>query len=297
MSTRLPGDHASVRKLLQAGMGALSDSERKVARALLAQYPMAGLTTVSDLATLAGVSSPTVVRFVKSLGFEGFAVFQRALVHDLNAELGSPLRQYQTKAQQPDGNGLLSRNRQSFEAMLSATYDDLPQSEFDELVRLLANPSRRIHLTGGRFSRTVAEYTVLHLRLLRSDVHLVAPDVLSQGMTVADLGPVDVVVVFDYRRYTEQSLDFAVAAAQHGATVCLMTDNWLSPAARVAKVVLPVRVESASPFDSLVAATAISETVIAAVAEVMGETGLTRLRMVESFQEHPDEAAESAASV
>jgi DNA-binding MurR/RpiR family transcriptional regulator len=97
---------------------------------------------------------------------------------------------------------------------------------------------------------------------------------MSQGMTVADVGPTDVVVVFDYRRYTEQSHDFAVAAAKRGATVCLMTDNWLSPVARVAKVVLPVRVESASPFDSLVAATAISETVIAAVAEVMGEAGL-----------------------
>ncbi|MET0457080.1 MAG: MurR/RpiR family transcriptional regulator [Mycobacterium sp.] len=288
MTSDLPGDHASVRKLVQAGMGALSDGERKVARALLAQYPMAGLTTVSDLASLAGVSSPTVVRFVNRLGFDGFSVLQRALVHELNAELGSPLRQYPVKARRPDGDSLLGRARTSFEAMLSATYDDLPASEFDELVRLLVDESRAIHVAGGRFSRTLAEYFVLHLRLLRADVHLVAPDAMSQGMTVADVRPTAVVVVFDYRRYTDQSHDFALEAARRGATVCLMTDNWLSPVAHVAKVVLPARVESASPFDSLVAATAIGETVIAAVADELGDTGMTRLALVDSLRDTLD---------
>jgi DNA-binding MurR/RpiR family transcriptional regulator len=289
VATDLPGNHASVRRLILAGMGDFSDGERKVARTLLSQYPMAGLTTVSDLATLAGVSSPTVVRFVNRLGLSGFAALQRALVHELNAELGSPLRQYAVKARRPDGDSLLNRARESFDAMLAASYDDLPESEFDELVRLLVDDSRAIHVTGGRFSRTLAEYFVLHLRLLRAGVHLVAADALSQGMTVADLLPTGVVVVFDYRRYSDMSHDFALEAARRGATVCLMTDNWLSPVARVAKVVLPVRVESASPFDSLVAATALGETVIAAVADELSDTGMSRLALVDSLQQDLDQ--------
>ena len=76
-----PGLHSSTRKLVQAKMDEFSNGERKVARALLAQYPTAGLTTVADLAASAGVSSPTVVRFVTRLGFTGFATFQRSLVH------------------------------------------------------------------------------------------------------------------------------------------------------------------------------------------------------------------------
>src|SRR4051794_4668976 len=130
MTTEVPGDHASVRKLVQVAMGSFSDGERKVARTLLSQYPMAGLTTVSDLATLAGVSPPTVVRFVNRLGLSGFSALQRALVHELNAELGSPLRQYPVKSRRPDGHSLLDRAREFFDAMLSATYDELPESEF-----------------------------------------------------------------------------------------------------------------------------------------------------------------------
>ena len=54
----------------------LSPSERKVARALLADYPVAGLETVAALAGSAGVSPPTVVRFVARLGFSGHGPIQ-----------------------------------------------------------------------------------------------------------------------------------------------------------------------------------------------------------------------------
>ena len=64
-----------------------------------------------------------------------------------------------------------------------------------------------------------------------------------------------------------------------------MTDNWMSPVAQVAKVVLPARVDSASPFDSLVAAMAVTESLIAAVAEKLGNAGEERLRAME---ETPD---------
>ena len=60
----------SIVGLVRRSMGELSASERKVGRALLAAYPIAGLETVGQLATRAKVSGPTVMRFVSRLGFE-----------------------------------------------------------------------------------------------------------------------------------------------------------------------------------------------------------------------------------
>ena len=48
-------------------------TEKKAAHALLANYPMQGLGTVAQFAEAAGVSSPTILRFVGRLGFPGFA--------------------------------------------------------------------------------------------------------------------------------------------------------------------------------------------------------------------------------
>ena len=88
-------------------MDSLSNAERKVARALLARYPSAGLTTVAQLAGEAQVSAPTVLRFAGRLGYSGFADLQRALIAELNDD-GSPLRQYEQKRAAEGGDGAVS---------------------------------------------------------------------------------------------------------------------------------------------------------------------------------------------
>lgn len=45
----------SVAELTRSAMGRLSTGERKVARALLSAYPVAGLETVAELASRSGV--------------------------------------------------------------------------------------------------------------------------------------------------------------------------------------------------------------------------------------------------
>ncbi|WP_308439835.1 MurR/RpiR family transcriptional regulator [Streptomyces zaomyceticus] len=52
-----------------------SPVERRVARVLLAACPSVGLETVAAIADRAGVSAPTVLRFVACLGFAGFPDF------------------------------------------------------------------------------------------------------------------------------------------------------------------------------------------------------------------------------
>lgn len=282
--SEIPGGHASMRNLVQASLDSLSNAERKVARALLAGYPTAGLTTGMDLAQAAGVSNPTVVRFVNRLGFSGFPAFQRALVHDLNEDLGSPLRQYAEKGG-PSKEGVLTSTQQHFVEMLNTTYGELPESEFTKFVHLLCDPSKRVQVLGGRFSRVVSDYLAKHLSLVRTDVRALGMDEFELRGSVIDADHSTVLVVFDYRRYTERTFRLAERAAKRGAIVCLMTDNWMSPVAKVAKVVLPARVESASPFDSLVAAMAITESLIAAVAEQLGTAGEKRLRDMEETPE------------
>ena len=54
----------TVAERLQQRMADLTPAERKVARVLLAGYPVSGLEPVAKLAARAGVSPPTVVRLV-----------------------------------------------------------------------------------------------------------------------------------------------------------------------------------------------------------------------------------------
>ncbi|MEV5542970.1 MurR/RpiR family transcriptional regulator [Saccharopolyspora shandongensis] len=279
---------ATVAERVRAELAGLSRSELKVARALLAAYPAAGLETVAQFAKRAHVSAPTVLRFIGRLGFESYPAFQKALIHEVDQQLSSPLRQI------AEVEGVAERRRNApavarhYIDVLSWSFDTLPEAEFERAAELLGDPGRQIHLRGGRFSRVLAEYLASHLAMLRPAVRVIPPDELAQATTLLDFGQRDVLVLFDYRRYDPDLVGFAREAAARGAHVVLFTDPWMSPAAQAAEVVLPARVEAPSPFDSLVPAMAVVEAVVAAVAERRGGAVRSRLSEIEALSRRDD---------
>src|SRR2546427_728510 len=86
-------DHR-VGELVRQRLDSLSPAERRLARALLASYPIAGLESVARFAERAGVSPPTVTRFIAKLGFRGYPEFQENLRDEVQARLSSPLERY-----------------------------------------------------------------------------------------------------------------------------------------------------------------------------------------------------------
>src|SRR5262249_56354311 len=80
-----------------------------------------------------------------------------------------------------------------------------------------------------------------------------------------------------YRRYQRDVVESGRSLHQQGARLVLFTDPWLSPLAGVAEVVLPATVDTPSPFDSLVAAMALVETVVAGMVGAADERGRQRV--------------------
>lgn len=99
-----------------------------------------------------------------------------------------------------------------------------------------------------------------------------------------DVGKKTVLVIFDFRRYQESSIQFAEEAAERGATIVLVTDPYLSPISHVANCVLPVQVEAPSPFDSQIAAMAMVEILVAGLIEQLGDKARLRLEMIETYK-------------
>jgi DNA-binding MurR/RpiR family transcriptional regulator len=273
----------SVASLVRGALENFSPSERKVARTFLANYPVAGLETVAELAARSNVSPPTVVRFVSRLGFSGHSAFQKALMREVHENRGSPLQQYD-KARSVGSDEFLGHMSHGFTTQMAGSFDELPQTEFDTAIGLLCDDRKRIHLVGGRFSHVLAEYLALHLELLRKDVSQIPNDESSRLSIVASSSKSDVLVAFDYRRYDPDTVRFVQLMSARSSTVILMTDAWLSPAADVSTVVLPTRVEAPSPFDSLVSSMAVVESLVAAVTDRYGEQGRRRLETIEKLR-------------
>ncbi|WP_234481606.1 MurR/RpiR family transcriptional regulator [Streptomyces sp. MBT49] len=255
-------------------LGELSPAERKVARVLLSAYPASGFETIATIAERAAVSSPTVLRFVARLGFNGFPDFQAALRAELDERNASPLALYEAgEAASSDDSttGLLARSSGLFSTAVAQTLAELPAADVENAIALLADPKRRITLVGGRFSHLLAQYLGLHLMQLRDNVRFLPERDVERTAVLAEFTRRDVVVVFDYRRYEDETLAIAQLTQEHGGKVIVFTDTFLSPTSAHAQVVLPSRVSTPSPYDSLVPTMAVVETVVAGVISTLGE--------------------------
>jgi DNA-binding MurR/RpiR family transcriptional regulator len=275
---------APVGELVRSRSASLSPAERKLARVLLASYPIAGLESVARFAGRAGVSPPTVTRFIGKLGFRGYPQFQEVLRGEVQERLSSPLVRYRDERRRRRSDSVLADALEVARANLQETLELLSQRDFEEVVDLLSDPRRRVLVIGGRVSGQLARYLGGQLHLLRPGISLFDAERSTPAEALVDLRRGDLLLVFDYRRYQADTIEISRLAAAQGCAVVLFTDPWLSPASKWASQVLVTSVETVGPFDSLVAATAAVEALVAALVVRLGQRAHGRMQRLEALR-------------
>lgn len=257
---------ASVVELIHRHIDRLTPAERRSARLLLSHYPLNGLEPLAAFAQRAEVSHPTILRFIAKLGFSGYAGFQAKLREELEARLKSPLsKRHEERGERPKGDDFLHNFATVACDNIRQSFASLPRGEFDGAVDLLASKTGTIYLLGGRFTDPLAAYLYKHLRILRPRVQHIVGLPVSWPEYLLDMNRNAVLLVIDIRRYQEEVVRLACEAAQRKARVILVTDQWLSPIASIAKYVLAARIEVPSNWDSVIALTTLAEALIAAL--------------------------------
>lgn len=256
----------SVAELVHRHLGRLTPTERKPARLLLANYPVVGLEPLASFARRAGVSHPSILRFIAKLGFEGYSGFQAALRAELEARLESPLARHHGEGTEPPGSeDFLDRFAAAACENIRQSVASLPRGEFVKVLGLLGDERKTLYLLGGRFTDPIATYAYMHLRVLRPRVQHVSGPPVSWPEYLLDMDRRAVLLVFDVRRYQHDVVRFAQEAARRRAHVILVTDQWLSPIASAAQHVLAARIQVPSSWDSVAAIVTLLEALIAAL--------------------------------
>lgn len=270
-------DRKSVAELLRSSRGGLTPAELRVTQALLADYPAAGLQTVAALAAASGVSPPTVVRLVAKLGFAGFATLQEHLRAELSARSFGPVELYPQSRSPRSSSPLLRRCERTIGDALTRSLRELDPVELGRAVELVSDPDRGVVLTGGRFSCALAEYLARYLLLLRPAVRYLSPHRAARTAALLDVDRTCTLVVFDYRRYDEDVVEFGREGVRRGAEVIVFTDRYLSPLASSATALLTTVVDGPPPFLTLAPALALVEALVVGVVEASGPEARHRL--------------------
>lgn len=273
----------TVKALMQDQMGRLTLSERHLASILMQDYPIAGLQSITELAQAAQVSTPTVVRMARKLGFDGFTALQEALRAEISAQIKKPMSKLDDIPPEDQAAHKLYRFAAAVFRNLHGTLARIDQGDFDRVADMLADPDRAIFIEGGRITRSNADYLFNHLQIIRPGVTAMgrSPGVWPQYLL--DMNTASVLVLFDIRRYESDLLKLARLARERGCAIVLFTDQWGSPIGAMADVTFHGLVEAPSSWDSTIALMMVIESLIAEVQTRRGDAGRARIEELESM--------------
>ncbi|WP_298847213.1 MurR/RpiR family transcriptional regulator [uncultured Ruegeria sp.] len=272
-----------VKQRIQDELEDLTRSERQLASILLQDYPMAGLQSITKLAAAAQVSTPTVIRMARKLGFDGFPDLQDALREEVAEQIKKPISKRDAWVVDDEAEHPTTRFAQAVWTNIRHTLERLDKEMFDTVAQLLADTDRHLYVVGGRITRSNADYLFNHMQIIRPNVTMLGNSANVWPQYLLDMDESSVLVIFDIRRYEAHLEKLAQVASSRGVTVVLFTDQWGSPIGKAANYTFHALVEAPSSWDSTIALQLISETLIAEVQEARWEESKERIEELEQF--------------
>ena len=262
-------------------MERMTRSEHCVAVFALGHMNDVAFFTLDELARQTDVSTTSVLRFCRRLGYDGFKQFQQAVRADLK---GSPdlMDKFQRTTDRSVENTLWAQTVQKGIQCIQQTFRELSIAQIEDTVQRLAR-ARRVYTFGMRESEALASYAYSRLLTVRGNVFLYRDGYCGNVETLLDVNEEDVFLIFLFHRYTRQTLQLLEILKHRGVQVILITSPPVETVTRYAAVLLPCRVDGGGIKNSALAPICLADYLCNAVAVADQEAALARMKESEAL--------------
>jgi len=215
-----------LRERLNKAVASASKADRALAVYMLAEFGNLPFETAASLAAKVELSEPTVGRFCRAIGYDGFKDLKKNLRNDMGDQpwlIGDRLRDLQERRN--GGADQLTRGLELEMAALVTVYEAAHTPEWDRVVKRLARATS-VFVVGFQTERGIAQVFAHQLQYLRDKVQLLD---LAGGNFADLLASEDeqtALVIFEARRYSQNAYLLAQEAKAAGIPVTLITDPY-----------------------------------------------------------------------
>jgi len=207
---------------IKASLPSLAPAEQRVARLVLLDPRAFANLPVSELSDRAHVSKPTVVRFCRSMGYDGLSDFKLKLAGTVSE--GVPFIHRSVDADDKTGDVLVKVIDNTVAAFLKYR-NDASSHALDRAVDAITEAGKagkRVEFFGVGNSGIVAQ-DAQH-KFFRLGLNTIAySDGHMQVMSASMLAPVDCVVIISNSGRTRDLMDACDIARKNGATTIVIT--------------------------------------------------------------------------
>ncbi|GAK69801.1 MurR/RpiR family transcriptional regulator [Agrobacterium rubi] len=221
------------------------------------------VSTVAELAEVAGVQPSAVMRFSQIMGFSGYSQMQKLFREHYTG--GWP--DYTTRLSNLRNNGedggalLLAEFVDAGRASLESVLNTVDPQEFETAIEVLAKAST-LHIIGLRRSFAVASYLAYAFEKMGVPAMLHAS--VGQLHNESAIRTGDVVLAITFSPYSAETMDLVSSSLSRRIPVVALTDTAVSPMRKLGATILAVSEVDFGAFRSL------SATLCVAIALAVG---------------------------
>ncbi len=266
-----PASFEDLRTEISARHGEFSRRLQQIAEFALANPNDMALQTVASVATRSGVQPSTLIRFAKTLGYEGFSDMQRVFRTRLVDRVPTYTERLKALAEDPpvlseqgDAMAVLDHFIASGTHALEHLRQEVRREDFERAISLLAGAGH-IYIMGQRRAFPVASYfayTLSHLGLRMTLIDGVGGLTQQQARGMTDR---DLLLAISFKPYAPETVEIAREAAGRGVSVLSLTDAPLSPLVPISTVALEVEDAAVKGFRSLTATMCLAVSLVVAL--------------------------------
>ena len=268
----------------------LTRTDAEIAEYILAHLSTIGFQTSTTMAEEIGVSDTSVIRFIRKLGFKGYADFRS----EMNARTArqidraqpdlTPGEKYLRTLEHLGSGSLISDVSQYTLNNLQKSYAQLDQGTVEQIVDILLRSDRK-YIAGFRGTACCAQYMASKLLFLTPHVVPILHADATAVENLLDITERDCLFLYSFPRYSEIARPLMEIARESGAKVSWMTDRRTSPRANKADVVVTAQVDGLGFTNSYVAPLSLSEVILLSVSGRKDVTDSKRFNRIDSVME------------
>ena len=269
--------------IIEEASSGFSKGQRVIAKYILENYDKAAFMTASKLGKTVNVSESTVVRFAAELGYDGYPEMRKAL-QDMIRNCLTSVQRIEVARGLLENQDILTAVLTSDIEQIKITMEETNRDDFQQAVDSIVNADH-IYIFGLRSSAALASFMGFYFNLLFENVRVVNENSVSEVFEqILRIGKNDVFIGLSFPRYSKRTIKAMRYAKDRGATVIGITDNALSPIAKLADTALCARSDMVSFVDSLVAPLSlVNALIVATSAKAKGQELTTDFARLETM--------------
>ncbi len=269
----------NLEEMIKSNLERMTKSEYKVATYFLTNPNEFAFKTLDLIAEKMNISTTSVIRFCRKLGFSGYKAFQDEVRNGFKYELTLPDKFERTVKAESFAPHISQTVHKAIDC-IEQTFENLDASQINDAVYAI-NKAKRVFCFGLKESFALAHYAYTRFLTVRNDVFMLTAGQGGEIESVLSLKEDDVCIFFLFHRYTKQSPQILELLKKKGVKVILITSPPYDEVEKNASVLFPCFVNINGIKNSAVASVCLIDHLCNAAVVASGDKALSYMKETE----------------